>query len=141
MLSERIREMIKTVEVCKNDTADFKPGTEFDELTVADPRGNEVLRFGAVIFLGFISDGEMLVRSADGREYMTLRDGTGAENGRLYAISAGWAQRFKAPLSAEEMRRILKTPETKRGVYARLAERAKRDRIQTILKVLKENPL
>lgn len=136
MLSDWIKEIMEMIDICKNDREVPIPGMQFEALTVFDPGGKKMLHFGAVTVLGFISPDEMLVCSTDGRQYFSLRDGWGVKGNRLYALSVGWMQSFKKPVSASE------TEETEisgscRGSFASMSAKLKRKRLQAIREVLK----
>ena len=141
MLSEKLIQKEKIIDICKKDNTAFKAGMTFNKITVLKADCNSNILCGPVTFLGHTDSYEMLFSSGNGRYYFTVRDGWGVEDNCLYALSIGAIKRdFKKPVTIEEIEHGVNNPQEPKSAYSALSIKMKlKDDIQ-ILKVLKSKP-
>ncbi len=136
MLSEKIKEQYRAIEICEKDNTDFKKGMMFDRLVISNSRRKD-LEDTPVIFLGFFDSDEMILCTADKKICFSLYDGWGVENNILYAISVGPICSFKNPITIENLKAELTNPADYSGVYETIRRDKQNNYIRKILKILK----
>ena len=85
---------------------------------------------------GIAYEDELLVSTEKQRCFFTLRDGWGAKDGYLYGIRLGFFMDFGHSVTRDEIQEMMDNPLEKNGVYARIGEATKKERMKTILKVM-----
>ena len=138
MLSEKIKKKQKVYSVCGRNNA-VKTGDVFDGIVFAEDPVLPSAVFDSRIYIhGHIVQDELLASAGSQRYFFSLKDGWGTEGNRLFAIKLGFLKDFCHPMTREDMQTLANKPLNRKGVYASLAERGKREQIRMILSKMQE---
>ena len=138
MLSEKIKKKQKVYSVCGRNNA-VKTGDVFDGGVFAEDPVLPSAVFDSRIYIhGRIAQDELLASAGNQRYFFSLKDGWGAEGSCLFAIKLGFLTDFGHPMTREDMQALANKPLNRKGVYASLAERGKREQIRMILSKMQE---
>lgn len=134
MLSEKMKHITKIYSVCcMND--DVKSGDVFDGVFFAEEPSypNTALGSQAVQIHGLIAEDELLASAGKQRYFFSLKDGWGAQDRHLFAIKCGFFMDFGSSVTREDILALMRKPLNRKGTYASLAERGRRERMKAIL--------
>ena len=138
MLSQKLLDKEKIMEICKKDHTIFKKGMVFNCIKVLNPDLCSSMLTPPVTFCGYTDKYELLFSSGNGQYYFSLCDGWGVQDGCLYALSIGEIRRdYKKPVTVDEIEYEANNPKEPKSTYGALSIRAKNKCDQKILKVLK----
>ena len=137
MISEKLSEKLKIALFCLLDRQEVTSGMEFGKIVVADePEGMHYNYLAPFRCHGRLGEG-LLLSARQGRYYLEVSDGWGVQGTLLYALRADILLEFPKPLSVEEMEALLSSPVGKKGLFANLSEKSKKERLEKVLAVLK----
>ena len=102
MLSQKLLDKEKIMEICKKDHTIFKKGMVFNCIKVLNPDLCSSMLTPPVTFCGYTDKYELLFSSGNGQYYFSLCDGWGVQDGCLYALSIGEIRRdYKRTVTKE----------------------------------------
>lgn len=126
MLSQKLLDKEKIMEICKKGHTIFKKGMVFKCIKVLNPDLCGSMLTPLVTFCGYTDKYELLFSSRNGRYYFSLCDGWGVQNDCLYALSVGEIRRdYKKPVTVDEIEYEAKNPKEPKSTYSALSIRAK----------------
>ena len=138
MLSQKLLDKEKIIEICRKDNTVFKKGMVFNDIKVLYSDFCGSMLTPPITFCGYTDKNELLFSSGNGRYYFSLCDGWGVQNDCLYALSVGEIRRdYKRAVTVNEIEYEANNPKEPKSAYGALLIRAKNKCDQKILKVLK----
>lgn len=137
---EKLKNKARVRSVCRQNVS-VKTGDVFRGIHFAKNPDLPKIDFSnqKVCVHGIAYEDELLVSTKKQRYFFTLKDGWGVKDGYLYGMRLGIFMDFGHSVTREEIQEMADSPLEKRGVYARVSEVAKKERMKTILKVMNNN--
>lgn len=134
---EKLENKLRVSSVCRQNVS-VKTGDVFRGINFAEKPDLPKIDFlkQKVYVHGIAYEDELLVSTKKQRYFFTLRDGWGMKDDYLYGMRLGIFMDFGHSVTREEIQEMADSPLEKRGVYARMSEAAKKERMKTILKVM-----